>query len=211
MSVPTPHFLLFSEAFTRPAPACPAPAQSEAAARAGRWRFVLQHADGQACLEAADEEPETSTERLELLAIVRGLEAIDEPSQVTLVAGSRSIGRGIRYGLAQWRENDWHWERYGKLTPVKNGDLWQRIDRAMAIHSVKCREPAAEASDDLAEPPVVRREIAGRRLRIDPGPRSSLPQRSPRQARPDRVAKRGWFARLGRALAQALRPRLTDH
>ena len=69
-------------------------------------------------------EPESSTERLQLLAIVRGLESLDEPARVTLVSAGRSISRGVRYGVAQWRENDWQWERYGKLTPVKNGDLW---------------------------------------------------------------------------------------
>lgn len=145
MSVPAPHFLLTPQAAVRTGGGDYGPA--------GQWRFVLQTAGGETHLEAEDDEPESSPERLELLAIVRGLEALDEPSRVTLVSARRSISRGVRYGLAQWRESDWQWERYGKLTPVKNGDLWRRIDRAMSIHSVECREPAG-AMDDLAALPT---------------------------------------------------------
>jgi ribonuclease HI len=165
--VPAPHFKLRAEAA--------APSNSDESA--GRWRFVLLSLDGRACLEAEDDEPETSVERLQLLAIVRALESLDEPARVTLLSPSRSISRGIRDGLAQWRENDWQWERYGKLTPVKNGDLWRRIDRAMAIHEVVCRD-APGGADDLAGPPnplretvdvrVIHRVHRNRRLRIDP-------------------------------------------
>jgi ribonuclease HI len=163
MNVPAPHYLLYSEA-----------ARRDADQPAGRWRFVLRDANSGQRLEAGDEEPEGSTERLELLAIVRGLEALDEPARVTLVAAGRSIGRGLKYGLAQWRESDWQWERFGRLAPIKNGDLWRRIDRAMAIHQVECRDAAA-AADDLAAPPASARKPAdvriiqrrGRKLRID--------------------------------------------
>ncbi|MCU0878012.1 MAG: hypothetical protein MUF06_09530 [Pirellulaceae bacterium] len=173
MSVQTPHFLLYSQA----TPSALAAIEGES----GRWRFVLESADGAPPLEAEDEEPETSAERLKLLAIVRGLEALEQPSRVTLVAPGPTISRGIRYGLAQWRENGWQWERYGKLSPVKNCDLWQRIERAAAIHEVVCRERASALADDLdtacpevrpearpASPPrVIQRQHRGRQLRID--------------------------------------------
>jgi ribonuclease HI len=168
MSVQTPHFLLYSQA----TPSALAAIEGES----GRWRFVLESADGAPPLEAEDEEPETSAERLKLLAIVRGLEALEQPSRVTLVAPGSTISRGIRYGLAQWRENGWQWERYGKLSPVKNCDLWQRIERATAIHEVECRERGTALSDDLAHSrPATRpsnersisRQHRGRQLRID--------------------------------------------
>jgi len=141
MTVPAPHFLLFSEASDA----------SEDRPDSGRWRFVLEALDGSTALEAADEETEISSERLELLAIVRGLEALDQPSRVTLVTRNRNISRGLRYGLEQWRENDWQWERFGQMTPVKNGDLWRRIDQALSIHAVECRAWKLGASDDLSE------------------------------------------------------------
>ena len=88
---------------------------------------------------ANDEEPGAGPERLHLLAVVRGLEALDGPAEVTLVTTSSTVSRGIRRGLPAWRNNHWRWERFGRMEPVRNADLWRRIDRAMAFHAVCCR------------------------------------------------------------------------
>jgi len=125
MNIPAPHFLLFSEARGKN--------------RQGQWRFVLQAADGSATFEAADAEPGTTGERLELLAVVRGLEALDQPSRVTLFTPSKYVNRGIAHGLDDWRTNGWTWERFGQVVPVKNQDLWQRLDRALAVHRIEFR------------------------------------------------------------------------
>ncbi len=144
MRVPKPHFLLFSEARKAPQDA-----------DTGQWRFVLEDVQGDTTLEVEEREPEVSGDRLALLAIVRGLEALDQPSRVTLVTNSRYVARGLRYGMPEWRENDWQWERFGQMAPVRNGDLWRRVDRALQYHQVDCRtmwqgsasrsEPAAAA------------------------------------------------------------------
>jgi ribonuclease HI len=111
---------------------------------------VLQSDNGATQLDVSAAEPGVSPERLELLAAVRGLEALDQPSQVTLYTASRSLRQGLQYGLAEWRENRWQWEHFGRLTPIKNADLWQRIDRAMHIHDIRCRAlGAAVVRDDL--------------------------------------------------------------
>jgi ribonuclease HI len=125
MCVATPHYLLFSES-------CRKNTQ-------GQWRFVLQSIDGSDQLEATDEEPGALGERLELLAVVRGLEALDQPSRVTLVTPSKYVNRGLTYGLEEWRTNGWHWEHFGEMVPVKNRDLWQRVDRALGYHKLECR------------------------------------------------------------------------
>ncbi|SRR5690606_24333472 len=135
MSIPRPHFLLFSDA-TRPTPG-----HSENAV--GTWRFVLEELEGDMRLEAEETEVETSGDRLDLLAVIRGLEALDQPSRVTLVTSSRYVARGLRYGLDEWRENDWQWESFGQMTPIRNVDLWRRIDRALAFHQVECRTLSA--------------------------------------------------------------------
>lgn len=122
MSIPAPHFLLYSESHGRNRP--------------GRWRFVLQAADGSVTFEAADCEPALVGERLELLAVVRGLEALDQPSRVTLLTPSKYVNRGMAYGLDEWRRNGWTWECFGQMVPVKNRDLWQRLDRALGFHSI---------------------------------------------------------------------------
>ena len=99
-------------------------------------------------LEAADDEPESDPARLELLAVVRGLEALDQPSRVTLVTPSRYVTRGLRFGLDEWRENGWQWERFGEMQRVKNCDLWQRIDRAMRYHRIDCRDWRFDMAED---------------------------------------------------------------
>ena len=99
----------------------------------------MQPVDGGEQFEAADAEPAAQGERLELLAVVRGLEALEQPSRVTLVTPSKYVHRGLTYGLAEWRTQDWQWEHFGEMVPVKNRDLWQRIDRALRFHDLECR------------------------------------------------------------------------
>jgi len=156
MSVPAPHFLLYAEAAQA----------TDCADGSCRWRFVLRSPGGETSLEAADEEPAAGPERLELLAVVRGLEALAQPSRVTLLSGSRQLRRGLEFGLSQWRENDWQWERYGRMTAIKNGDLWRRLDRLLDIHKIECGPARLEKADDLAPARV---SIGQRRLRIDRG------------------------------------------
>ena len=127
MSIPAPHFLLFSQG-----------EREEESRSTGNWRFVLTSMDGSEKLEVMDQEPEVSADRMDLLAVVRGLEALDQPSRVTLVTQSGYVTRGFRHGLGVWRENNWQWERFGNMMPVRNGDLWRRVDRAMEYHTVDC-------------------------------------------------------------------------
>src|SRR5690242_12238433 len=98
MSVPAPHFLLFTEAGVT------ADATDSAV---GQWRFTLRLKNGDTSVEAEDREDERRAERLELLAVIRGLEALEQPSRVTLMTGSRAMRRGITDGLAQWRASGW--------------------------------------------------------------------------------------------------------
>jgi len=123
--VESPHYLLFTEA--------------EGRDRSGHWHFVLQSVDGSHKVEAHDDEPEIRGERLELLSVVRGLEALDQPSRVTIVTRSRYVNRGIVHGLDEWRTAGWTWEKFGQMVPVKDGDLWRRVDHALRYHTVDCR------------------------------------------------------------------------
>lgn len=120
------HYLLFTEA-TLDSPV------------GGTWRFVLDHVGGDEALAASDRENVECAERLELFALVRGLEALDRPARVTLVTKSRYVSRGLKRGLAEWRTHDWQWERFGRVVPVRDHDLWRRVDRALEFHQVECR------------------------------------------------------------------------
>lgn len=129
----------------------------------GRWQFVLDHVSRGTRFEASDFEFEFSLERLHLLAVVRGLEAIDEPGRITLITPSTYVGRGLAESLDQWRESDWQWEWYGEMTPVKHADLWKRIDRARQIHTIETRvwRLNRDVLDSRRKSPVVRRPIVG--------------------------------------------------
>jgi len=89
-------------------------------------------------LAVEDHEPGVCGEQLELLTLVRGLEALDQPSAVTVYGCGRYLRNGIAYGLPEWRENGWQWERFGRLVPIKHVELWRRLDRAMQIHRLAC-------------------------------------------------------------------------
>ncbi len=100
---------------------------------------MLRSGDGDVRLEVEEVEPQTRGERLELLSVVRGLEALEQPSHVVLMTPSVYVREGIRHGLAEWRRNGWRWERFGEMVPVKHLDLWQRVERALRFHKVDCR------------------------------------------------------------------------
>jgi ribonuclease HI len=136
-----PHYLLFAE--------------SHSDGRDGRWRFTLSRVGGRDSFAAGDVEPIRCRERLELLALVRGLEALDEPARVTLITSSRYVNRGLKHGLGEWRHSDWQWERFGQLVPVRDRDLWRRVDRALEFHELDCRlwrfDLDADAAIDAGE------------------------------------------------------------
>lgn len=125
MPAPLPHYLLRAETYR--------------SGRGGpRWKFSLTSVGSDERLSATDTETKTDRSRLELLAVVRGLEALDGPSRVTLLTRSRYVSRGIRRQLSQWREHRWQWERFGAMSPIRDYDLWRRVDRALEYHTVEC-------------------------------------------------------------------------
>jgi ribonuclease HI len=72
---------------------------------------------------------------------------------------SRYVRRGIRRELSHWRERRWHWERFGNVVPIRDCDLWQRVDRALQYHQVKC---CAWSSDDATDEIVAKTVDLGR-------------------------------------------------
>ena len=122
-----PQYLLFTEVSTENNSPVP------------RWRFILDQINGDEQFEVSDFEEGASIERLQLLSIIRGLEAIDEPAQVTIVTSSQYVSRGIKQGMHQWRQNQWKWEKFGEMIPIRDCDLWKKIQRATSVHRVDCR------------------------------------------------------------------------
>ena len=106
----------------------------------GGWQFVLKEADGTGKVEVADIEPDVSGERLDLLTIIRALESLDQPSRVTLTTSTQHVRQGVQHGISEWRANDWQWEFFGDMVPIKNADLWRRMDHLLHVHAVECRQ-----------------------------------------------------------------------
>ena len=192
MNAAAPHFLLVSEAVCR---------QARDAGPADHWQFVLQSVDDDRNLAAADCEPQASGERLELMAVVRGLEALEQPSHVTLFTQSRYIRAGLAHGLDEWRENAWRWERFGRLVPVKNHDLWQRVDRALKFHQVECRSVRFDAAHRPANhcPPHTEHAAIKQAANECPLPAESEPARPTSAPRPSAAFRRSLGKSAGRS------------
>ena len=131
--------------------------------KSGFWRFVLQATDRKWRFEAIDRESGQNEHRLALLAVIRGLEFLEQPSQVTLITASRYVRHGFRRGINEWSANNWHWERFGEMIPIKNSDLWQRVHHAMNFHDVHCRVwridgPEQKESKPARKPHFLRRK-----------------------------------------------------
>ncbi|XZE19502.1 RNase H family protein [Pirellulaceae bacterium SH449] len=125
----------------------------------GRWKFVLEHLESGEKFEACDKEIGASPDRTALIAVLRGLEALEQPSRVTLVTTSRYVFRGLQYGLTEWRANNYSWEHFGSVQPIRNADIWRRIDRTLSFHKVQCRWISHDQQEDAPEreppPPAV--------------------------------------------------------
>ena len=99
----------------------------------GGWGAVLRY--GEAEKELSGGEPETTNNRMELTAAIRGLEALREPCRVILTSDSRYLIDAVTQGwLSSWQRRGW---KRGKNEPVLNVDLWQRLLPLLERHQVE--------------------------------------------------------------------------
>ena len=74
---------------------------------------------------------------MELQAVVEGLSALKRPCRVELFTDSVYVGKGISEWMTKWKQNGWQRKEKSKLVPVKNEDLWRRLDELLSQHQVK--------------------------------------------------------------------------
>ena len=79
-------------------------------------------------------EPQTTNNRMELLAAISALEALKRPCTVDLYTDSQYVKNGIGSWIHNWKRNGW---KTADKKPVKNVDLWQRLDAALKTHSIR--------------------------------------------------------------------------
>jgi ribonuclease HI len=123
----------------------------------GGWGALLIARDGDTVLkerELCGGEPETTNNRMELLAAIHALESLSRASTITVITDSAYVKGGITQWLFGWKKNGW---RTSNKKPVKNEDLWQRLDAARTRHSVTWEwvkghagHPENERADELA-------------------------------------------------------------
>lgn len=102
----------------------------------GGWAFVLRHPVSGKELERSGAERETTNNRMELVAVIRGLEALNRPTHVQVVTDSTYVGRGFSEWLPKWKANGWQRREKGRWVPIKNEDLWRELDALMARHTI---------------------------------------------------------------------------
>jgi ribonuclease HI len=118
----------------------------------GGWGALLEFRGQAKSLKGA--EVLTTNNRMELMGAIRALEALKEPCEVTLFTDSVYVKQGINEWLRGWKARGW---RTADKKPVKNQDLWERLDAAAARHRIDWRwvkghagNVGNEAADKLA-------------------------------------------------------------
>jgi len=97
----------------------------------GGWGALLRY--GRHERELYGGERETTNNRMELMAAIRALESLKRPCKVHLTTDSTYVKKGITEWLPNWKKRGW---KTAARKPVKNVDLWQRLDEAVQRHDV---------------------------------------------------------------------------
>ncbi|GEQ99656.1 ribonuclease H [Iodidimonas gelatinilytica] len=118
----------------------------------GGWGVLLRWNGHEKTLKGG--EAETTNNRMELTAAIKALEALKRPAEVDLYTDSTYVRSGITQWIHNWKARDW---RTSSKKPVKNVDLWQALDQALARHQVSWHwvkghagHEGNEAADQLA-------------------------------------------------------------
>ena len=97
---------------------------------------------------------ETTNNQMELLAAISALEALDRPSKIKIITDSSYVKNGVTQWLENWKNNKW---KTASKKPVKNAELWRRLDQAKSRHEVIWKwvkghagHPENERADELA-------------------------------------------------------------
>ena len=118
----------------------------------GGWGVVLRASGAQK--EMFGGEPATTNNRMEMLAAITALETLKQPCEVRLYTDSQYVLKGMTEWLGGWKARGW---KTADCKPVKNVDLWQRLEQAAAAHRVQWvwvrghdGNPGNELADQLA-------------------------------------------------------------
>jgi ribonuclease HI len=98
----------------------------------GGWAAIL--VSGEHRREITGYEPATTNNRMELQAALEGLRNLKQPCHIDLYTDSQYLKKGMEEWLAKWKKNGW---RTAGKQPVKNADLWERLEAAASAHTMR--------------------------------------------------------------------------
>lgn len=96
----------------------------------GGWGALMRYGEHER--ELSGGEPQTTNNRMELMAVIAALEALKRPMTATVYTDSQYVQKGVTEWLAGWKRRGWR----TKTGEVKNRDLWERLDAALHPHDV---------------------------------------------------------------------------
>lgn len=123
----------------------------------GGWGVLMRAMDGEVVVKQRELKGGaelTTNNQMELMAAIAALEALERPAELTIVTDSTYVKNGVTGWIHGWKKNGW---KTAAKKPVKNVDLWQRLDEAQARHHViwewvkgHAGHPENERADELA-------------------------------------------------------------
>ncbi len=123
----------------------------------GGWGVLMRAMDGGEIVkqrELSGGAERTTNNQMELMAAISALEALERPAELTIITDSTYVKNGVTGWIHGWKKNGW---KTSAKKPVKNVELWQRLDAAQARHQVKWEwvkghagHPENERADELA-------------------------------------------------------------
>ena len=129
----------------------------------GGWGVILRWRDNER--EMCGGAPDTTNNRMELMAAIQALEALSRPVKARLHTDSTYVKDGITKWMAGWKKKNW---KTANRKPVKNQDLWRRLDEAAARHDVEwlwvrghTGHPENERADELARRGITKLAAGG--------------------------------------------------
>ncbi|MFV0299648.1 MAG: ribonuclease HI [Paracoccus sp. (in: a-proteobacteria)] len=120
----------------------------------GGWGVLMRAMQGERVAkerELKGGEPDTTNNRMELMAAIAALEALTRPSAITITTDSAYVKNGVTGWIHGWKKNGW---RTAARKPVKNEDLWRRLDEAQSRHRVRwewIKGHAGQAENERAD------------------------------------------------------------
>ncbi len=112
----------------------------------GGWGAILMSGGHKKEIKGGD--PATTNNRMELMAAIQALEALNKPCKVELHTDSQYVKNGVTQWMRGWKAKGW---RTADGSPVKNEDLWKRLDLARARHDVDWRWVKGHAGHEMNE------------------------------------------------------------